>query len=92
MLQFVYMALPRGAIIVILNDGVMTHLSSNKPIGSQGDLRLSGPPSGQGAGGAARNNDKKISADLKAGAPMAGCSWNPRRKDPCSFQDEIACY
>ncbi|GFN90065.1 hypothetical protein PoB_001657100 [Plakobranchus ocellatus] len=33
----------------------------------QGDLRLSGPPSGQGAGGGgARTRDRKISADLGA--------------------------
>ncbi|GFN83551.1 hypothetical protein PoB_001005700 [Plakobranchus ocellatus] len=32
----------------------------------QGDLRLSGPPSGQDAGGGARTRDRKVPADLRA--------------------------
>ncbi|GFN98785.1 hypothetical protein PoB_002529100 [Plakobranchus ocellatus] len=32
----------------------------------QGDLRLSGPPSGQGAGSGARTRDRRIPADLRA--------------------------
>ncbi|GFN76399.1 hypothetical protein PoB_000290500 [Plakobranchus ocellatus] len=32
----------------------------------QGDLRLSGPPSGQGAGSGARTRDRKVPADLRA--------------------------
>ncbi|GFN73746.1 hexosyltransferase [Plakobranchus ocellatus] len=32
----------------------------------QGDLRLSGPPSGQGAGGGARTRDRMVPADLRA--------------------------
>ncbi|GFN75592.1 hypothetical protein PoB_000209800 [Plakobranchus ocellatus] len=32
----------------------------------QGDLRLSGPPSGQGAGGGARTRDRRVHADLRA--------------------------
>ncbi|GFO06161.1 hypothetical protein PoB_003266600 [Plakobranchus ocellatus] len=32
----------------------------------QGDLRLSGPPSGQGAGGGARTRDRRDPADLRA--------------------------
>ncbi|GFO48121.1 hypothetical protein PoB_007462600 [Plakobranchus ocellatus] len=31
----------------------------------QGDLRLSGPPSGQGAGGGARTRDRRVPADLR---------------------------
>ncbi|GFO28418.1 hypothetical protein PoB_005492300 [Plakobranchus ocellatus] len=31
----------------------------------QGDFRLSGPPSGQGAGGEARTRDRRVSADLR---------------------------
>ncbi|GFO29502.1 endonuclease-reverse transcriptase [Plakobranchus ocellatus] len=31
----------------------------------QGDLRLSGPPSGQGAGGGARTRDRRAPADLR---------------------------
>ncbi|GFN74732.1 hypothetical protein PoB_000123800 [Plakobranchus ocellatus] len=32
----------------------------------QGDLRLSGPPSGQGIGGGARTRDRRVPADLRA--------------------------
>ncbi|GFO05315.1 hypothetical protein PoB_003182000 [Plakobranchus ocellatus] len=32
----------------------------------QGDLRLSGPPSGQGAGSRARTRDRRVPADLRA--------------------------
>ncbi|GFO05066.1 hypothetical protein PoB_003157100 [Plakobranchus ocellatus] len=32
----------------------------------QGDLRLSGPPSGQGASSGARTRDKRVPADLRA--------------------------
>ncbi|GFN87679.1 hypothetical protein PoB_001418500 [Plakobranchus ocellatus] len=32
----------------------------------QGDLRLSGPPSGQSAGSGAQTSDRRVSADLKA--------------------------
>ncbi|GFO18692.1 hypothetical protein PoB_004519700 [Plakobranchus ocellatus] len=32
----------------------------------QGDLRLSDPPSGQGAGGGARTRDRRVPADLRA--------------------------
>ncbi|GFN74088.1 growth hormone secretagogue receptor type 1 [Plakobranchus ocellatus] len=32
----------------------------------QGNLRLSGPPSGQGAGGGARTRDRMVPADLRA--------------------------
>ncbi|GFO39858.1 hypothetical protein PoB_006636300 [Plakobranchus ocellatus] len=31
-----------------------------------GDLKLAGPPSGQGAGGGTRTRDGKVPADLKA--------------------------
>ncbi|GFO22374.1 phosphodiesterase [Plakobranchus ocellatus] len=31
----------------------------------EGDLRLSGPPSGQGAGGGARTRDRRLPADLR---------------------------
>ncbi|GFO26263.1 hypothetical protein PoB_005276800 [Plakobranchus ocellatus] len=41
--------------------------SPQKIIGpQQGDLRLSGPPSGQGAGGGARTRDRKVPEDLRA--------------------------
>ncbi|GFN87591.1 hypothetical protein PoB_001409700, partial [Plakobranchus ocellatus] len=32
----------------------------------QGDLRFTGPPSGQGAGGGVRTRDRQVSADLRA--------------------------
>ncbi|GFO35413.1 hypothetical protein PoB_006191800 [Plakobranchus ocellatus] len=32
----------------------------------QSDLRLLGPPSGQGAGGGAQTRDKRVPADLRA--------------------------
>ncbi|GFO35571.1 hypothetical protein PoB_006207600 [Plakobranchus ocellatus] len=32
----------------------------------QGDLRLSGPPSGKGAGGGARARDRRVPTDLRA--------------------------
>ncbi|GFO02937.1 hypothetical protein PoB_002944200 [Plakobranchus ocellatus] len=35
----------------------------------QGDLRLSGPPSGQSAGGGAQTRDRRIPADIRAGSP-----------------------
>ncbi|GFN80120.1 hypothetical protein PoB_000662600 [Plakobranchus ocellatus] len=31
----------------------------------QGDIRLSGPPSGQGAGGGARTSNRRVSEDLR---------------------------
>ncbi|GFO02148.1 hypothetical protein PoB_002865300 [Plakobranchus ocellatus] len=40
------------------------HGSSRRP--QQGDLRLSGPPSGQGAGIGARTRDRRVPADLRA--------------------------
>ncbi|GFO29141.1 hypothetical protein PoB_005564600 [Plakobranchus ocellatus] len=38
----------------------------------QGDLRLSGPPSGQGAGGGARTRDRRVPADLRADSLATG--------------------
>ncbi|GFN86932.1 endonuclease-reverse transcriptase [Plakobranchus ocellatus] len=39
---------------------------SPDPSPQQGDLRLSGPPSGQGAGSGARTRDRRVPADLRA--------------------------
>ncbi|GFO25098.1 hypothetical protein PoB_005160300 [Plakobranchus ocellatus] len=36
------------------------------PVHNEGDLRLSGPPSGQGAGSGARTRDRRVPADLRA--------------------------
>ncbi|GFN93057.1 hypothetical protein PoB_001956300 [Plakobranchus ocellatus] len=46
----------------------------------QGDLRFSGPPSGQSAGGGAGTRDRRVSADLRADSlatvpPTPQCSW-----------------
>ncbi|GFO10317.1 hypothetical protein PoB_003682200 [Plakobranchus ocellatus] len=35
----------------------------------QGDLRLSGPLTGQGTGGGVQTRDRRIPADIRAGAP-----------------------
>ncbi|GFN74479.1 hypothetical protein PoB_000098500, partial [Plakobranchus ocellatus] len=40
------------------------HCADLRP--QRGDLRLSGPPSGQGAGGEARTRDRRVPADLMA--------------------------
>ncbi|GFO43861.1 hypothetical protein PoB_007036600 [Plakobranchus ocellatus] len=52
----------------------------------QGDLRLSGPPSGQGAGGGARTRDRMVPADLRADSlatvpPTPPCRRRSRRDD-----------
>ncbi|GFO45431.1 hypothetical protein PoB_007193600 [Plakobranchus ocellatus] len=44
----------------------------------QGDLRLSGPPSGQGAGGGAWNCDRRVPADLRADS-LATVPPSPRQ-------------
>ncbi|GFO28280.1 acid-sensing ion channel 4 [Plakobranchus ocellatus] len=45
----------------------------------QGDLRLSGPPSGQGAGGGARTRDRRVPADLRADSLATVPPTPPRR-------------
>ncbi|GFO29782.1 hypothetical protein PoB_005628700 [Plakobranchus ocellatus] len=45
----------------------------------QGDLKLSGPPSGQGAGGGARTRDRKVPADLRADSLATVPPTPPRR-------------
>ncbi|GFO49306.1 hypothetical protein PoB_007581100 [Plakobranchus ocellatus] len=48
----------------------------------QGDLKLSGPPSDQGAGGGARTRDRRVPADLRADSQATvlptspGLCWN----------------
>ncbi|GFO01589.1 hypothetical protein PoB_002809400 [Plakobranchus ocellatus] len=44
-----------------LHSDWLLHLASQQ----QGDLRLSGPPSGQGTGGGARTRNRRIPADLR---------------------------
>ncbi|GFN74334.1 hypothetical protein PoB_000084000 [Plakobranchus ocellatus] len=41
-------------------------LSTDYASPQQGDLRLSGPPSGQGACGGARTHDRRIPTDIRA--------------------------
>ncbi|GFO35453.1 hypothetical protein PoB_006195800 [Plakobranchus ocellatus] len=41
-------------------------LSTVQTSPQQGDLRLSGPPSGQGAASGARTRDRRVPADLRA--------------------------
>ncbi|GFN75713.1 hypothetical protein PoB_000221900 [Plakobranchus ocellatus] len=43
-----------------------TPFSKRKKNPQQGDLRLLGPPSGQGAGSGARTRDRRSAADLRA--------------------------
>ncbi|GFO45033.1 hypothetical protein PoB_007153800 [Plakobranchus ocellatus] len=45
---------------------VKVYRSCEEASPQQGDLRLSGPPSGQGAGGGARTCDRGVPADLRA--------------------------
>ncbi|GFN92036.1 hypothetical protein PoB_001854200 [Plakobranchus ocellatus] len=40
-----------------------------EPVHKKGDLRLSGPPPGQGAGSGPRTRDKRVPADLRADSP-----------------------
>ncbi|GFO04891.1 hypothetical protein PoB_003139600 [Plakobranchus ocellatus] len=51
----------------------------------QGDLRLSGPPSGQGAGSGARTRDRRVPADLRADSQATVLPKPPvrRRKNEC---------
>ncbi|GFO40915.1 hypothetical protein PoB_006742000 [Plakobranchus ocellatus] len=45
----------------------------------QGDLRLSGPPSGQGAGSGARTRDRRVPADLRANSQATVLPTPPTR-------------
>ncbi|GFO20427.1 hypothetical protein PoB_004693200 [Plakobranchus ocellatus] len=51
-----------GYLIASFRSGWFLHIASPQ----QGDLRLLGPPSGQGAGGVALNSDRMVLADLRA--------------------------
>ncbi|GFO34302.1 hypothetical protein PoB_006080700 [Plakobranchus ocellatus] len=48
----------------------------------QDDLRLSGPPSGRGAGGGTQTRDRRVNADLKADSlttvPPTTPNWRRR--------------
>ncbi|GFO44451.1 eukaryotic translation initiation factor 3 subunit f [Plakobranchus ocellatus] len=52
----------------------------------QGDLKLSCPPSGQGAGDGARNRDRRVPADLRADTlatepPTPPRKWGEDKKE-----------
>ncbi|GFO24839.1 hypothetical protein PoB_005134400 [Plakobranchus ocellatus] len=49
-----------------VKNGHATHSPLCEAIPQQGDLKLSGPPSGQGAGGGAQTRDRSIPADIRA--------------------------
>ncbi|GFO11915.1 hypothetical protein PoB_003842000 [Plakobranchus ocellatus] len=51
----------------------------------QGDLRLSGPPPGQGAGSGARTRDRRVPADLRADS-QATVLPTPSRRNKKSLQ------
>ncbi|GFN95341.1 chemosensory receptor a [Plakobranchus ocellatus] len=54
----------RRARLCEANQFIYIDIKGNGP--QQGDLRLSGPPSGQGAGSGARTRDRMVPADLRA--------------------------
>ncbi|GFN88252.1 hypothetical protein PoB_001475800 [Plakobranchus ocellatus] len=58
-----------------LNGQVLGFLYTASP--QQGDLRLSGPPSGQGAGSGAQTRDRRVSADLRADSQATVLSTPP---------------
>ncbi|GFO04683.1 hypothetical protein PoB_003118800 [Plakobranchus ocellatus] len=47
----------------------------------QGDLRLSGLPSGQGAGSGARTRDRRVPADLRADSQATVLPTPPKRRN-----------
>ncbi|GFO10218.1 G patch domain-containing protein 2-like [Plakobranchus ocellatus] len=51
----------------------------------QGDLRLSGPPSGQGAGSGARTHDRRVPADLRADSQATVLLTPPDNRRMTSF-------
>ncbi|GFN94447.1 hypothetical protein PoB_002095300 [Plakobranchus ocellatus] len=59
--EFVHILIPLDAYMSRNPDKRDVNISPQ-----QGDLRLSGPPSGQGAGSGARTRDRKVPADLRA--------------------------
>ncbi|GFO38720.1 hypothetical protein PoB_006522500 [Plakobranchus ocellatus] len=55
----------------------------------QGDLRLSGPPSGQGAGSGARTRDRKVPADLRADSQATVLPTPPTKKESMTHTTQI---
>ncbi|GFN87863.1 hypothetical protein PoB_001436900 [Plakobranchus ocellatus] len=66
----------RRCLLVTFDDQKYKPPVSSSP--QQRDLKLSGPPSGRGAGGGTRARDKRVPADLRADSlatvpPMPPC-------------------
>ncbi|GFO04089.1 hypothetical protein PoB_003059400 [Plakobranchus ocellatus] len=56
----------------------------------QGDLRLSGPPSGQDAGSGARTGDRRVPADLRADSQATVLPTPPRQGgDACDTRKSL---
>ncbi|GFO14205.1 chemosensory receptor a [Plakobranchus ocellatus] len=66
LLAVTYLACSTPTAATLLVPHFEPEFTSLKASPQQGDLRLSGPPSGQGAGGGARTRDRKVPADLRA--------------------------
>ncbi|GFO12036.1 hypothetical protein PoB_003854100 [Plakobranchus ocellatus] len=61
------------------NDATKVHINEDLLLcPQQGDLRLSGPPSGQGAGSGARTRDRRVPADLRADSQATVLPTPPR--------------
>ncbi|GFO43947.1 major facilitator superfamily domain-containing protein 4 [Plakobranchus ocellatus] len=69
-------------LIMTLVGSISAGLMAGNP--QQGDLRLSGPPSGQGAGSGARTRDRRVPADLRADS-QATATDAPSRKGKKEF-------
>ncbi|GFO36903.1 hypothetical protein PoB_006340800 [Plakobranchus ocellatus] len=54
--------------------------ASSTPCPHQGDLRLSGPPSGQGVGGGARTRGRRFPADLRTDSLATVPSTPPNKE------------
>ncbi|GFN85174.1 hypothetical protein PoB_001168000 [Plakobranchus ocellatus] len=51
---------------VLVSNTIITSSSDGEPSPQKGDLRLLGPPSGQGAGSGAQIRGKRVPVDLRA--------------------------
>ncbi|GFO35860.1 hypothetical protein PoB_006236500 [Plakobranchus ocellatus] len=80
-ITFILAILPHDATNVAqksFQDVALPHVGSDPARPKQGDLRLSGPPSGQGGGAEARTRDGIVPADLRADS-LATVPPTPRR-------------
>ncbi|GFO05595.1 histone-lysine N-methyltransferase SETMAR [Plakobranchus ocellatus] len=58
----------------------------------QGDLRLSGPPSGQGAGSGARTRDRRVPADLRADSQATVLPTPPYKRRKKKKKKNYKCF